>query len=65
MVFEILPGNRIKRFRNRQTRCRCGKKRHGRPGVGRGVCHWGTQNKPRRREWKVVPWEESYGSTST
>ena len=34
-----LPGGRIKRFQNRQSRCRCAKRRKGKPRVGYGLCH--------------------------
>lgn len=37
--FDVLPGGRLKQFRNRQGRCSCNKKTPGRPGLVRGVCH--------------------------
>jgi hypothetical protein len=37
--FDILPGGKIKQFRNRPARCSCSKKTPGRPGVTRGICH--------------------------
>jgi hypothetical protein len=35
----VLPGGRLKRFRNRRTRHNCGKRRKSRPRVGYGLCH--------------------------
>lgn len=45
--FEILPGGRVKRFRNRQTRCNCAKRQKGRPCTGYGVCHAFAKSRPR------------------
>jgi len=38
-TWEILPGGRIKRFRNRRVRHHCGKRKHSLPAIGRGVCY--------------------------
>ena len=38
-VWVVVPGGRTKRFRNRQARCGCSKRRKGRPALGRGICH--------------------------
>lgn len=43
--FDELPGGRLKKFRNRQRRCNCGKRRKGRPRTGYGVCHGWAVNK--------------------
>lgn len=45
--FVLLPGGRVKRFRNRQARCNCSKKTPGRPGLTRGICH-GAGRRPAR-----------------
>lgn len=47
--FDVLPGGRIKAFRNRQPRCSCSKKTPGRPGLTRGICH-GIGRRRARRE---------------
>lgn len=41
-VWEVLPGGRVKRFRNRPARHACGRRRKGRPGVGYGLCYAGS-----------------------
>jgi hypothetical protein len=35
----VRPGGRIVRFRNRQVRHWCSRRRHGRPVVGNGPCY--------------------------
>jgi hypothetical protein len=54
-VWSVLPGGRVKRFQNRQTRCRCGKSRKGRPRVGYGMCHGHeeAQSRTARRQFRA------------
>jgi hypothetical protein len=48
------PGGRVTRFRNRQARCDCRGRRHGRPALGRGLCHDGPRPaRVARREAKA------------
>ena len=46
-VWVELPGGRLKRFRNRPTRCPCAKRRKGRPRVGYGLCTGDCEARPR------------------
>jgi hypothetical protein len=48
-VWEILPGGRMKRFRNRQVRHWCSKRRCGRPAVGNGPCYRVNKARAQRR----------------
>jgi len=47
--WDVLHGGRVKRFRNRQVRHHCSKRRHGRPAVGRGLCYRVNQARAIRR----------------
>ena len=38
-IWIVRPGGRIVRFRNRQARHRCSRRRKGRPAVGNGLCY--------------------------
>ena len=38
-VWLALPGGRLKRFKDRQARHDCRKRRHGRPALGVGICY--------------------------
>lgn len=49
----FLHNGRVKRFRNRQTRHDCAKRRRGRPGVGYGMCYLGNKARAVRRALNV------------
>jgi hypothetical protein len=38
-VWIVRPGGRLVRFRNRQVRHRCSRRKRGRPTVGNGPCY--------------------------
>lgn len=52
-VWIVLPGGRITRFKARQSRHDCRKRRRGRPAVGVGLCYPVNEARRERRRLRA------------